>query len=805
MFAHAQPAPPADVAGAGGSGRASNALAEVRAPLELRHGGAGRGLFAADTIHLGRTLIVSRPYAYVPLPGVCFTCYTAVDTGLRCSGCSTAYYCGKECQKGDWPEHKAACPGLRRAMVAANGRAPGAAVRLAAAICRRMAVEPPEPLPRRLTHPEKPLFLDQYLAASLACGNGLLSLASNEEAQTGSQAAEHKKMAAELARVLSDGGLTGEGAGASAGSGSGSGGAAAAGADGAAGDGAHGRKEDGGEAGAAGGAAGGGAGDADSSRGGSQGGSRGGAGTDGPLHKSSAFAVRVHTPASTTSSAPPAGGFAAAYSAAAARESGATAGSGGGDASARSALPLPHEVTTLFARLQCNVFTACDAEMRPNGAAMYPLAALINHSCDPNCAAVYTGKVQVIRSLRNLEPGEELTVAYVDTGAPTAVRRRELRRGYFFECNCPFCELFAAEEWRVHGDEQPRRPGVTAAEEDEERAAAARAAAEAAAADAEKVRLAGLIHETSSIVTKLRRGKLRSEPDPPPTNKATAYTLPIDAFTPRDAALMGVRCVRVTCKGVHILLPPDVRIHFHAPPLTIGILDGPLPRLVPAPHGDAGLPAPSMPTPHKPLPAIAPSVCTVCAKRLELEDADAALAVMARASKLVALHRSMTAGGGVGMANGGRPGAAGGSDATVAMRLETVLAAGPTLLAEMSSRLSPVHFQTTALANVLVTACVSNGKWQAAAAHNEPVIAGYRFAYAAGHPLRGLQHALQGKLLSFLGHSARAAAHLSLALESLRAPRTPPAEPGRGRGGGGGRGGRAAVNAFAQRVFGLVA
>ena len=44
------------------------------------------------------------------------------------------------------------------------------------------------------------------------------------------------------------------------------------------------------------------------------------------------------------------------------------------------------QVVGTLCRLSVNSHTVTDAELRPVGAGIYPLAALANHSCDPNCA-----------------------------------------------------------------------------------------------------------------------------------------------------------------------------------------------------------------------------------------------------------------------------------------------------------------------------------------------------------------------------------------------------------------------------------
>lgn len=39
---------------------------------------------------------------------LCNSCYNP-DVSKKCSGCDFVYYCDKECQRADWPDHKAQC------------------------------------------------------------------------------------------------------------------------------------------------------------------------------------------------------------------------------------------------------------------------------------------------------------------------------------------------------------------------------------------------------------------------------------------------------------------------------------------------------------------------------------------------------------------------------------------------------------------------------------------------------------------------------------------------------------------------
>jgi hypothetical protein len=77
-------------------------------------------------------------------------------------------------------------------------------------------------------------------------------------------------------------------------------------------------------------------------------------------------------------------------------------------------------------QFKCNNFNVSDGEMRTVGAGLYPVPALINHSCaasphatlripvtetcrcNPNCVAVFNGSEVAIRAVQSILPGEEV-------------------------------------------------------------------------------------------------------------------------------------------------------------------------------------------------------------------------------------------------------------------------------------------------------------------------------------------------------------------------------------------------------------
>ena len=76
----------------------------------------------------------------------------------------------------------------------------------------------------------------------------------------------------------------------------------------------------------------------------------------------------------------------------------------------------------------------------PGGTALYALASLANHACEPSADVVMAvGGSLALRARRELAAGEEVTITYLDSSLPGAVRRNRLLRGYGFECKCQRC------------------------------------------------------------------------------------------------------------------------------------------------------------------------------------------------------------------------------------------------------------------------------------------------------------------------------------------------------------------------------
>lgn len=102
-------------------------------------------------------------------------------------------------------------------------------------------------------------------------------------------------------------------------------------------------------------------------------------------------------------------------------------------------------VAWLAGRLVLNAAGALVPNSSPSGeplraACIFVLLSTMNHSCDPSAEAVFSSSSTVsLRTKRDVEVGEPLTLAYVSGDDPVEARRERLRH-WFFECDCLRCE-----------------------------------------------------------------------------------------------------------------------------------------------------------------------------------------------------------------------------------------------------------------------------------------------------------------------------------------------------------------------------
>ncbi|CAK7213630.1 hypothetical protein SBRCBS47491_001870 [Sporothrix bragantina] len=75
----------------------------------------------------------------------------------------------------------------------------------------------------------------------------------------------------------------------------------------------------------------------------------------------------------------------------------------------------------------------------------FPSAARLNHDCEPNLHYTITDGIQSIVAVRDISPGEELSISYVDLMLPSTERKARLH-DWGFECGCRLCKDLKKEK-----------------------------------------------------------------------------------------------------------------------------------------------------------------------------------------------------------------------------------------------------------------------------------------------------------------------------------------------------------------------
>lgn len=87
-----------------------------------------------------------------------------------------------------------------------------------------------------------------------------------------------------------------------------------------------------------------------------------------------------------------------------------------------------------------NSLTLVTPTYDPIGICIDPLAATMNHSCNPNAVVSFDGPTINVRSLRTIDQNEEILISYVDITDNPWQRQKELSERYFFKCDCADCK-----------------------------------------------------------------------------------------------------------------------------------------------------------------------------------------------------------------------------------------------------------------------------------------------------------------------------------------------------------------------------
>lgn len=76
---------------------------------------------------------------------------------------------------------------------------------------------------------------------------------------------------------------------------------------------------------------------------------------------------------------------------------------------------------------------------------LFPEIAMMNHDCRPNAAYFWDEELltHYVHAIRDIYPGEEITITYIDNEKDRETRMRRLEKNWGFKCSCAACTAHA--------------------------------------------------------------------------------------------------------------------------------------------------------------------------------------------------------------------------------------------------------------------------------------------------------------------------------------------------------------------------
>eukprot|EP00927_Polykrikos_kofoidii_P078241 TRINITY_DN75094_c0_g1_i1.p1 TRINITY_DN75094_c0_g1~~TRINITY_DN75094_c0_g1_i1.p1 ORF type:complete len:579 (-),score=87.25 TRINITY_DN75094_c0_g1_i1:130-1866(-) len=91
------------------------------------------------------------------------------------------------------------------------------------------------------------------------------------------------------------------------------------------------------------------------------------------------------------------------------------------------------KVARLLAAIDINAMVITDEEQRPVALGLFVRGSAFNHDEEPNCVQSFVGRHLVVRTIRPVAIGEELTISYSELAEVSRARRAKLQSQYFFD------------------------------------------------------------------------------------------------------------------------------------------------------------------------------------------------------------------------------------------------------------------------------------------------------------------------------------------------------------------------------------
>ncbi|WBW70900.1 histone lysine methyltransferase Set6 [Schizosaccharomyces osmophilus] len=94
---------------------------------------------------------------------------------------------------------------------------------------------------------------------------------------------------------------------------------------------------------------------------------------------------------------------------------------------------------SLFCKVAINSMNLVTCSFDRLGVCLDTALSRINHLCEPNCHIIFEGYRAMLVASRKIEKDEQLFISYTDVRVPQSIRQKQLKKKYFFNCECERC------------------------------------------------------------------------------------------------------------------------------------------------------------------------------------------------------------------------------------------------------------------------------------------------------------------------------------------------------------------------------
>ena len=96
------------------------------------------------------------------------------------------------------------------------------------------------------------------------------------------------------------------------------------------------------------------------------------------------------------------------------------------------------EIFDCFCKVMGNYFTIENGSILPIGSSIFVLETVFAHSCNPNADLIFYGNNIEVRAIKQISPGEKITISRVDLKHSRVIRKKMLETN-FITCSCSKC------------------------------------------------------------------------------------------------------------------------------------------------------------------------------------------------------------------------------------------------------------------------------------------------------------------------------------------------------------------------------